>query len=712
MRKTSVLIICVALLWGCTTLSRNYKLGTQHALTKNWDEAIALYEKAMLEDPSNPYYRLAWVRATIAASNVHLSEARKLIDAEEYDAGMAEYDKALSYDPDNRLILNEARRVMKRHEKKDQPSPEAGIYDPPIQLEVSSELLTLSFPRDVSLKSIFQALAKYAEINIIFEESFRDKPFSIDLNDMPFDQALGRLCMASKCFSRVVDSKTVLVILDNPQNRMKYEETAIKTFYLANIEAQDVQQALMQLVRSQQVIPTISHNKVLNSVTIKTTPDKLQLAEQLILIWDKPKSEIIIELELMEVQRQKLRDLGMELDDYSAGIAYSSGLDDSGGLSLKGLDFGAAENYTITIPTAFLKFLETDAETKYIAQPQLRGVHGEKIEYMVGDEVPVPQTTFQPFAGGGVASQPIVNYEYKNVGIEIMITPTIHSSDEVSLEMDIKIKALAGSGLGGLPIITSRQVKNIMRLRDGETNLLAGLLKDQERKTLKGIPGIKDLPIIGRLFSYTDQEIQQNDVIMTVTPYIIRSLELEDSDRLPLWLPLEGVSGEGGGGRLPSTPGSGEDEMMDIVQRERGQEAMGSNRVMLSPPGYETGAGREVRVNVSMITQDEIHNMTLNFAFNPQVLKLKSIIRGNILSRLGGDAAMLENIDNASGAAIVGFTSPQMNQGFKGSGNIVTLVFDSLESGESQVAVSSISANGVRGQPVNFDASTSTIRIR
>lgn len=712
MRKISALIICATLLWGCTTLNKNYKLGTQYAMTKNWDKAIALYEKAMLEDPSNSYYRLAWIRATISASNIHLSEARKLIDADEYAAGMAEYDKALSYDPDNRLILNEARRAMKQEEKKNQPAPAAGIYDPPVQLDVSGELITLSFPRDVSLKSIFQALAKYAEVNIIFEESFRDKPFSLDLSDMPFDQALARLCMASKCFSRVVDSKTVLVILDNPQNRMKYEETAIKTFYLANIEAQDVQQALMQLVRSQQMIPTISHNKVLNSVTVKTTPDKLQLAEQLIQIWDKPKSEIIIELEIMEVQRQKLRNLGMELDNYSAGVSYTAGVDDAGWLSPKGLDFGKTENYSITLPSAFLKFLETDSETKQIAQPQLRGVHGEKIEYMVGDEVPVPQTTFQPFAGGGVASQPIVNYEYKNVGIEIVITPTIHSSDEVSLEMDLKIKSLAGSGLGGLPIISSRQIKNVMRLRDGETNLLAGLLKDQERKTLKGIPGIKELPIIGKLFSYTDQEIQQNDVIMTVTPYIIRSLELEDSDRLPLWLPLEGISSEGGGERLPRTPGTSGDDMMDVVQRERGEDATGSNRIMLSPPGYETGAGREVRVNVSMVTQDEIHNMTLNFAFNPQVLKLKSIIRGNVLSRLGGDAAMLENIDNASGAAIVGFTSPQMNQGFKGSGNIVTLVFDALESGECQVAVSSISANGVRGQPVNFDASTSTIRIR
>ncbi len=714
MRKSVILIICAALLWGCTTLSKNYKLGYQESMNKNWDKAIEYYERAILEDPSNSYYRLGLVRARVSASTFHWAEARKLAIDDQVDEALAEYAQALSYDPDNRLILNEARRLLKQQKQPEAPTPAEMLYEPPVKLAVSDQPITLKFSRDVSLKSIFQALSKYAEVNIIFDDGFRDKPFSIDLTDMSFEQALARLCMASKHFFRVVDEKTVLVLVDQPQNRMKYEQQAIKTFYLINIEAQEVQQPLMQMVRSQTGIPQISHNKSNNSITIRTTPARLKLAEQVIRLWDKPKGEVLVELELMEVSRQKLRDLGLELDQYGAGIAYTAGLDEGGWLNLGDVDFSRKENYSIAIPSAYLRFLETDVESKIIAQPQLRGVHGETIEYMVGDEVPIPNSTFQAFAGGGIASTPVVNYDYKNIGIEIAITPTIHSLDEVTLEVDVKIKALAGSGFADLPIITSRQIKNVMRLRDGETNLLMGLLKDTERTTLKGIPGIKEIPIIGALFSYTDQEIQQTDLIMTITPHILRSIPLGPEDYAPIWLPLEGISGSEGGGRLPRIRGrdaSATDDLMDVIRSDRPQQERGRNRITLSPPGFETGTGREARVNVSMTTEEELQNMTLNISFDPQVLKLKAIVRGNVLARLGENPSVLENIDNASGTCIIGFTAP-LNQSIRGSGNIVTLVFDALAAGRSEVAVSSISANSTRGKPVSFDSTTSNIRIR
>jgi general secretion pathway protein D len=714
MRKSLIVMICTALLWGCTSLSKNYKLGVQESMNKNWEQAIDFYERAVLEDPSNSYYRLALVRARISASTYHMAEARKLALDDKVDEALAEYDKALSYDPDNRLILNEAQQLIKQQRQPEEPLPVEMLYEPPVKLQVSDQPISLRFPRDVSLKTIFQALSKYAEVNIIFDDGFRDKPFSIDLTDMSFEQALDRLCMASKHFFRVVDEKTVLVLVDQPQNRMKYEQLAIKTFYLTNIDGQEVQQPLMQMVRSQTGIPQITHNKAVNSITIRTTPDRLKLAEQVIRLWDKPRGEVLVELELMEVQRQKLRDLGLELDQYGAGIAYTGGVSEEGWLNLGDVDFSNRENYSITIPSAYLRFLQTDVESKFLAQPQLRGVHGEKIEYMVGDEVPIPNSTFQAFAGGGIASTPVVNYDYKNVGIEIAITPTVHSEDEVTLELDVKIKALAGSGFADLPVITSRQVKNIIRLRDGETNLLAGLFKDTERTTLKGIPGIKEIPIIGTLFSYTDQEVQQTDVIMTITPHILRSTPIGSEDFAPLWLPLEGISGGQASGRLPRVRGmdpSEADDMLNLARPDSTQQAAGRNRITLSPPGYETGTGREARVNVSMTSEEELQNMTLNISFDPQVLKLKAIVRGTVITRLGDNPSVLENIDNASGACIVGFTAP-LNQSVHGSGNIVTLVFDTMAAGQSEVTVTSVSANSTRGQPVSFTSTTSTIRVR
>jgi general secretion pathway protein D len=299
------------------------------------------------------------------------------------------------------------------------------------------------------------------------------------------------------------------------------------------------------------------------------------------------------------------------------------------------LGFAKTENYQISLPIGTIDFLESDADTKIIAQPRLRGIEGEKIEYIVGDEVPIPRTTFSPIAAGGVSQQPITSFEYKNVGIEIYITPEIHFEKEITLEMEVKIKALGGSGYGDLPIITTREVKNIIRLKEGETNLLAGLLKDEERKTLKGIAGLKGIPLLGNLFSNTDQEIQQTDVVMTLTPYIIRSIPINDEDARPVWMNVgekisSGLSGEVSQERerpqkkeIPQIP--------EAAEKEAGS---GENRISISPPEYRGAKNRELRIRINMASTEEVQNMSLNFSFDPEILELKEVIKGNIIQGL------------------------------------------------------------------------------
>ena len=457
MRKLAILCMLFLVVWGCATISSSYRLGTQEALNKNWDSAVEHYERAVLENPKDPIYRLALVRARIYASNMHLYKARALAAQGKKDEALKEYEKALFFDPGSRIIFNEARKLAEK--PPEEKEPEVTKFEPPVKLSISEDKIVLKFTREISLRSIFQALGKYSSINIIFDESFRDKPFAIDLTDMTFEQAINTVCMATKNFYRIVDEKTILVVPDQIQNRMKYELNAVKTFYLSNILAQDAQQWLVQMIRSAQKVPVITHNKELNSITIKDTPEKLALAEKIIKLWDKPKGEVVIDMEIMQVSRQRIRDLGLDLDSHTVGIRYSGGeVTDTGWRDIDSLDFSKSENFQITLPTGLLKFLETDADTKMIAQPRLRGVHGEKIEYMVGDEVPIPQTTFSPIAAGGVSQQPITSFTYKNVGIEVIITPRIHIENEVTLELDLKIKALGGSGFGDLPIITTRQI--------------------------------------------------------------------------------------------------------------------------------------------------------------------------------------------------------------------------------------------------------------
>ncbi|MGD8538848.1 MAG: cohesin domain-containing protein [Candidatus Aminicenantes bacterium] len=711
MKKITFMIAIVSVLWGCTTLSQHYKSGYRAAMDKDWDRAVELYEKAVLEDPQNSVYRLALYRAKVAASYSHLYVARTLAAEGKKDEALKEYELAFSYDTTNIKIFEEAKRFALKGPKEEKP--EEIVVEKHITLDVSKEKIQLKFMQEASLRSIFQALGKHAGVNILFDETFSDKPFSIDLTDMTFEQAVHSLCMASKNFYRIIDPKTLIVVPDQPMNRAKYEVNVIKTFYLANINAQEILGSLTTMTRTQFKAPSIIVDKNLNSITVRDTPEVVALAERLIRLWDKPKGEVVIDLEFMEVKRVKMKEIGLDFDSHTVGFRYTPEADDSSWVNLGNIDFSKNENFQVTLPTAFVKFLATDSDTKVLSQPRLRGVVGEPIEYMVGDQVPIPITTFTPIAAGGVNQQPITSFEYKDVGIIVKITPWIHAADEVTLELEFEIKAISGSGYGDIPIIATRKVKNIIRLKDGETNLTAGLLQDQERQSIKGIVGLKDVPILGGLFSKTSLDVEQTDLIMTITPSIIRTIPLGEEDKKPVWVNLGGT---------PATPGmrGTVDELFDermrqerlLMDRGRDQQPEGSNQISLNPANFEGPQNRDFRVNVNISSSVEVGNMSFNLSFNPQVLELKQVIVGGYAQQFGKNPSFLQNIDNSAGLCTIGFSSPEVTKGFRGRGRVATLVFNSKGKGESPIAFSGISANSPTGQSVNFTSRESRIIIR
>ena len=704
-------MIIILVFLGCTVLSRNYKLGTQAAVSKDWEAAIEYYERAVLEDPDNSIYRLALLRAKLAASFSHLQDARRLAFQGKKEEALTEYERALSYDPSNIAIAGEARRLMEEEVKEEKPK-EVKI-ELPIKLKVDKERLQLKF-RNASLRSIFQALAKSANINIIFDDQFRDVPFTMDLVEMTFEQALNSLCLASKNFFSIIDEKTIIVSPDQPVKRVQYELNAIKTFYLSNIQAQDIQGPLRQMLQTQFRAPNIIIDKNLNSVTVRGEPSLVELAKKIIHIWDKPKGEVVIDLEIMEVSSTRLRQLGLDFEQHIIGFRYSGAEEsETGWLNLKSIDFSKRENYQITLPSALIQFLEQDADTKIISQPRLRGVEGEKIEYLVGDKIPIPRTTFTPIAAGGVSQQPVTSFAYEDVGIDVKITPRIHFENEITLELEIKLKSLGGSGYADIPILTTREVKNIIRLKDGETNLLAGLLKDEERKTLRGVAGLKNIPVLGSLFSSTDQTIQQTDVILTITPHIIRTIPLSAEDLKPLWTNLGGTSPTGITVRPEVEEELAElDLMRERMEEERKREAAPQNQVFLNPSSFEVPQGREFRISVNLRSEEEIGNMSISISFNPQVLSLKDVLKGNFVNQLGEAPPFLKNIDNDSGACTIGFSSPEVGKGIRGTGRMATLVFESKGIGEGLISVADVSANGPGGESLSFQTRDARVVVR
>lgn len=708
------MLIVIMTLWGCVTFSSTYKSGVQAAINKDWDKAVELYEKAYKENPKNSVYRMALQRAKVSASLFHLYAARQLVRSDQKEEALKEYEKSLSYNF-SRLIADEAKSLFGKPVKEEKP--EEIHIDPPVKLKVGPEPIELRFRQQASLRSIFQALGKSAGINIIFDEQFRDISYSIDLTDRTFEQAVRILCLATKNFFSIIDEQTIMIVPDQPQKRVQYELTAVKTFYLSNILAADIQGILAQLLRSQYKAPVIMIDKNLNSVTVRDAPAVLEMAEKILRVWDKPKGEVVIDVEIMEASRTKLRQMGLDIDPLSVGIAYQSE-DGGAGQSLGGLDFSNTNNFQVTLPSAFFDFLESDSDTKIIAQPRLRGLDGEEITYIVGDEVPIPRTTFQPIATGGFGQQPLTSFDFKKVGIDITITPRLHLENEVTLEVDIKIKSLGGTGYADIPIITTKEVKNVIRLKDGETSLLAGLLKDEERKTMRGIAGLKSLPIIGSLFSNTDQTIQQTEVILTITPYIIRPFNISKQDTEPIWVNLYSTpsSASAGGVRMPDQ-GLLDEEMrrarMKILQeRQQASSQTGTNVIDLNPRNFEVPQNREFRISVNLRSQEEIYNMSLNLSFDSSVLNLKQVAAGGFVRQEGMDSSFLQNIDNSSGACTIAFSSPDITKGVKGTGGIATLVFEAKGKGESQVMINSVVATDTRGNTVIFQSQNARVVVR
>lgn len=716
MRKTALAIGLVFFISACATLSRDYHLGAQAEINRNYEEAVSYYQKAALEYPKEPAYRVALARAKAMASLYYLQAARLFVAQGNKPAALDAYSKARSFDPASRVIRQEMVRLQQGAETAAEPHEEA--MQTPIHLEASREKFNLSFRTPVSLKSMFTSLGRMAGVNFIFDEQFRDISLAADLSGKDLEEAVAFLCAASRNFYRVIDGRTILVAPDNVQKRQQYELNVIKTFYLSNINVQDVQQQLTALMRSQYRVPNIQVDKNLNALTVRDTQAVVETIGRLLRKWDKPRGEVLVDVEIMEVSRQKLQRLGVDLSQGTISTDYSQnsigfrlnpvqGGTESGWFRVTGINLGDLANYEMTVPMALIQFLTSDSDTRIIAQPRLRGIGGEEISYLVGQKVPIPQATFTPIAAGGVNTQPIVNYTQQDVGIEIKLKPRLHYEKEVTLEVEIKISAITGAGIANIPIISTREVKNVIRLKDGETNLLAGLLKDEERKSVRGIPGLKDLPFLGTLFSTTDTVIDKTDVVLTLTPYIIRPFEVSEEDRKPLWVEPEGLSGLAGGRVEPPVA----EEERPVMEAPEPPDMSSANSVYLTPASFEIPReGGEFRVSVELSAEREVANASVNISFNPQLVRLKEIVEGGLIRQLGEKVPFFKT--SSGGGCTIGFTSPDIGRGFKGQGTLAWLVFEPLQAGETEVIVSGVAALGVDGRPVKLDSSGSRFVIR
>jgi general secretion pathway protein D len=511
-------------------------------------------------------------------------------------------------------------------------------------------------------------------VSFIFDESFKTKRVEVNLQDVGFMEALDKLMLQTNLFYKVVDPHTVMIIPDTPAKRRDYEELVMRTMFVSYGNPDEV----LKTVRALTGMKTAASDKDLNAITFKGTPEEVQMAERIARIYDKPKGEVFIDIEIIEVNRTRVREYGIELSQYSVTEAYlpetGTGTEAAAStIRLHRLGHTDASDYLLTLPSINYKLLKTDRNSRIKARPQLRVVDGQKIEVRLGDKVPIPTTSFVPYNVGAPNQQPITSYQLQDVGINIELKPKIHHDGLISLEMKFELTFITNPGTERVPpTIGNRSVNTLIKLRDNETSILAGLLRDTERKTLRGFPFLSDIPVLKDIFSGNTNEIEQTDIILTLTPRIIRFPEIDESDLELLWVGTQAKPGlkpppvqlelpvEEEEKKETEKKTTKKEEKKDQVKTAPKTPAVKPAEPAAAPQPKLLGMffltadlkvkkGSEADVSLAISGDHEIKAVTLEIDFDPAVVQVLDVRKGKVLNEASVKSLLLRNIDNQAG---------------------------------------------------------------
>jgi general secretion pathway protein D len=542
---TEKLLLLLALsvaMAGCAA-SAAMRAGEQADLARDYDRAIVEYTKALREDPDNRVARQALDVAKIRASLDHYARGRRFENAGRLEDALVELQLANELNPASADIEQTLRNV--RTQLRNKVASRVSKTELQTLVERSRELMpsgqelpadikmpdSLTF-REANSRDVFTALGQIANVNVVFDPQFRPQPVSVDLRNLSFEDALQAVATATRSFYRVTAQRTVTIIPDTTAKRQEYEDEIVRPFFLSNADLKETMDLLRVVIDARRVAPV----SATNAIMIKDTPERVAAAGKIIAAIDKARPEVVIDVELLEVDRTRLREFGLQL---ASPAETPTGIDGIASVNREGLSLRDLSNLTqadillTNLPNLYYRLLKADTNTRTLANPQLRTSEGLPAQARFGERVPVPVTTFSPIAQGGVNQQPITSFNYENIGVNIDITPRMHHDDQVSLALRISVSNISGSGFGGLPTFGNREINTVIRLKDGETNLLAGLIRDEERRILRGVAGLSDLPVVGRLFAQSHREIQETDIVMMLTPRVIRVLDLSEDDLRP-----------------------------------------------------------------------------------------------------------------------------------------------------------------------------------
>jgi len=564
MKLTNVAITTIALsltLLSCTSYNAFQKAKAAEK-TKDWDQAVIEYEKALDVDPSNSLYQIDLSRAKLEASRAHFQKGKSLrasaLNARGEDQlrltrlAATELELVIKLDPTNQYAAVEygkAVNALREAALAGQPATidelkkraKANITkSAPPQLSPSSDQpITLSFPHETPVKEIYKALGGAFGINILFDQAVKDDRIAIELKDVTAQQALERVMQAANHFYKALDEHTIIIVPDNPQARRDYEDLVIRTFYLSNGDAEQVTNVVRTMIEARNVFPL----KALNAITIRDTADKVRIAEKIIEANDKAKAEVVVDVELLQIDLDKQRDIGAVVQGLGGTLQANDTVDPKNPTTpvLHNLDFLRSlknKDLSFTIPSISYNLIKSIGNTETLANPELRISEGEKATLHIGQRVPVPVTTFVTgVQSGSQGNLPATSFQYQDIGIKVSMEPRVHHNGEVTLKLTVEVSDIAAAATADAPpSFNTRTIEATIRLKDGETNFLAGLIQDTQLTSSSKTPFLGDIPILGRLFTKDHNMHHRTDLMLTMTPHIVRMPDITEDDMAPMWV--------------------------------------------------------------------------------------------------------------------------------------------------------------------------------
>ena len=742
-------VLGVALLAaGCTKGGADFSKARKAESRDDFDTALIHYDKAERADPNNARYQIGARRARFEAAQMHVDTGNDLLEQGLLQPALAEFRKAVAIDPSSFIAEQQADRTLTLiAEERAADDAAAATPQPPALRRLSSaptappRLKTLSDkPLNLKMnedsKAVFQAIGALGDINVIFDPDFQSRRIPVDLKGTTVEEALDVVALMTKTFWKVVTPNTILVAPDQTAKRKTYEEQIIKTFYLENIseptELNELVQTLRQLLDIVRITPSTIHNAII----IRDTPDKVAIAEKIIHDIDRARPEVVIQVAVLQARRDRARDLGI-LPSTAVPLLFTpratAGGEGGTGIPLNDVDSISSADYSLILPSATAMALLTDSTTRIIQNPQIRTTDGETAKLNIGDKVPFASGSFQGGGVGGIGINPLVNtqFQFQDVGVNLDVTPHVHSNREITLDILIEVSSVTGRvNIGGIeqPIFGQRKIEHKIRLKEGEVSILGGIIEVSEDESMEGWPGFAQIPFLKYFFSNRNKTNRENEVLIVLTPRLIRLPEISDLSRRPLSVgtdanlslpraarqrsdavPTEVRSTTTGpeipGPASPSTSGETPTESPSAPS------PLPATGLMFSPPAINVAPGEQVTMEVMVRGAEDLFSVAFSLGYDPAVVKLINVGHGGFLGGAERPPALIHRIQEGAGRALVSLGRAPDSAGVNGEGALVRLVFEGVSTGQSILEFRQVRARNSSQQPISLPAISGRLTV-